>query len=163
MPKTKIVRKHTYMRLSKAKGFCTEPQKWVFQLYFDSFSPPNAERSKIRTFLKVSLVSLTYRLGTMFYFFEKMTVISLCWFTMKKWDLCKCFCSFTQKLQQLVLWNKQPPLKQQGYNGFLQINILFNFFSNQRQNIYYNGSLQKVLRNKDSFLDMCIASSAAVK
>ena len=27
MPKTKIVRKDAYMRLLKAKGFCTEPQK----------------------------------------------------------------------------------------------------------------------------------------
>ena len=94
MPKTKIVRKDAYMRLSKAKGFCTEPQKGVLSLYFDSFSPPNAKRSKIKTFLKVSLVSLTFRLCTVFYFFEKMTVISLCWFTMKKWDLCKCFCAF---------------------------------------------------------------------
>ena len=87
--------RHVYAsRLSKAKGFCTEPQKGVFSLYFDSFSPPNAKRSKIKTFLKVSLVSLTFRLRTVFYFFEKMTVISLCWFTMKKWDLCKCFCAF---------------------------------------------------------------------
>ena len=83
MLKTKIVRKDAYMRLSKAKGFCTEPQKGVLSLYFDSFSPPNAKRSKIKTFLKVSLVSLTFRLRTVFYFLEKMTVISLCWFTMK--------------------------------------------------------------------------------
>ena len=73
---------------------CTEPQKGVLSLYFDSFSPPNAKRSKIKTFLKVSLVSLTFRLRTVFYFFEKMIVISLCWFTMKKWDLCKCYCAF---------------------------------------------------------------------
>ena len=66
MPKTKIVRKDAYMRLSKAKGFCTEPQKGVLSLYFDSFSPPNAKRSKIKAFLKVSLVSLTLRLGTVF-------------------------------------------------------------------------------------------------
>ena len=72
MLKTKIVRKDAYMPLSKAKGFCTEPQKGVLSLYFDSFSPPNAKRSKIKTFLKVSLVSLTFRLSTMFYFFEKM-------------------------------------------------------------------------------------------
>ena len=83
MLKTKIVRKDAYMRLSKAKGFCTEPQKGVLSLYFDSFSPPNAKRSKIKTFLKVSLVSLTFRLRAVFYFFEKMKVISLCWFTMK--------------------------------------------------------------------------------
>ena len=37
MPKTKIVRKDAYMRLLKAKGFCTEPQKGVLSLYFDSF------------------------------------------------------------------------------------------------------------------------------
>ena len=64
--------RHVYAsRLSKAKGFCTEPQKGVFSLYFDSFSPPNAKRSKIKTFLKVSLVSLTFRLRTVFYFFGK--------------------------------------------------------------------------------------------
>ena len=94
MPKTKIVRKDAYMRLLKAKGFCTESQKVILSLYFDSFSPSNAKRSKIKTFLKVSLVSLTFRLCTVFYFFEKMRVISLCCFIMKKWDLCKCFCAF---------------------------------------------------------------------
>ena len=57
MSKTKIVRKDVYMRLSKAKTFCTEPQKEVLSLYFDSFSPPNAKRSKVKTFLKVSSVS----------------------------------------------------------------------------------------------------------
>ena len=31
MPKTKIVRKDAYMRLLKAKGFCTEPQKGYFR------------------------------------------------------------------------------------------------------------------------------------
>ena len=67
MSKTKIVRKDAYMRLSKAKGFCTEPQKGVLSLYFDSFSPPNAKRSKIKTFLKVSLVSSTFRLRTFFW------------------------------------------------------------------------------------------------
>ena len=87
MPKTKIVRKDAYMHLSKAKGFCTEPKKGVLSLYFDSFSPPNAKRSKIKAFLKVSLVSLESALC--FNFFEKMKVISLCWFTMKEWDLCK--------------------------------------------------------------------------
>ena len=79
MPKTKIVQKDAYMRLSKAMAFCT-----VLSLYFEFSSPPNAKRSKIKTFLKVSLVSLTFRLCTVFYFFEKMTAISLCWFTMKK-------------------------------------------------------------------------------
>ena len=64
MPKTKIIRKDAYMRLSKAKGFCMEPQKGVLLLYFDSVSPPNAKRSKTKTFLKVSLVSLTFRLRT---------------------------------------------------------------------------------------------------
>ena len=47
MLKTKIVRKDAYMRLSKAKGFCMEPQKGVLLFYFDSFAPPNAKRSKI--------------------------------------------------------------------------------------------------------------------
>ena len=47
MPETKIVRKDAHMRLSKAKDFCTEPQKGVLSLYFDSFSPPNAKRFKI--------------------------------------------------------------------------------------------------------------------
>ena len=68
MPKTKMVRKDAYMRLSKANDFCTEPQKGVLLLYFDSFSLPNAKRSEIKTFLKKSLVSLTFRLRTVFYF-----------------------------------------------------------------------------------------------
>ena len=83
MLKTKIVRRDAYIRLLKAKGFCTESQKGVLSLYFDSFSPPNAKRSKMKTFLKVSLVLLFFRLCTAFYVFEKMTVISLCWFAMK--------------------------------------------------------------------------------
>ena len=66
MPKTKIVQKDAYMRLSKARSFCTEPQKGVLLLYFDSFSPPNAKRSKIKRFLKVSVVLLTLRLRTVF-------------------------------------------------------------------------------------------------
>ena len=72
MPKTKIVRKDAYMRLSKAKGSLTgqvsaqSPKKGVLSLYFDSFSPPNVKRSKIKAFLKVSLVSLTLRHGTVF-------------------------------------------------------------------------------------------------
>ena len=52
MPKTKMVQKDAYMRLSKANDFCTEPQKGVFLLYFDSFSSPKAKRSKIKAFLK---------------------------------------------------------------------------------------------------------------
>ena len=61
-----------------------------------------------------------------------MKVISLYWFTMKEWELCKCFCAFNtvlskQKLLQLVLWNKQAPVKEQGYNEFSQINIPFKF------------------------------------
>ena len=71
MLKTKIVREDAYVRLSKAKGFSTEPQKEFLSVYFDSFSPPNAKRSKIKTILKVSLVSLTFRLCTVFYFFFK--------------------------------------------------------------------------------------------
>ena len=109
MLKTKIVRKDAYMRLSKAKAFCTELQKGVLSLHFDSFSPPNAKRSKIKTFLKVSLVSLTFRLRTVFYFFEKMTVISLCWFTMKKKISVSAFVhltTFQTKFMQLVMWNK---------------------------------------------------------
>ena len=94
MPKTKIVRKDAYMRLLKAKGFCTEPQRGILSFYFDSFLPSNAKRSKIKTFLRVSLVSLNFRFRTVFYSSEKMTVLSLCWFTMKKCDLCKCFCAF---------------------------------------------------------------------
>ena len=70
MPKTKIVRKDAYMRLLKAKGFCAEPQKRIISLYFDSFSPSNAKRSKIKTFLKVILVSLTLHC-TVFFFFLK--------------------------------------------------------------------------------------------
>ena len=95
MLKAKIVWKDGYMRLSKAKGFCMEPQKGVLSLYFDSFSLLYAKRSEIKTFLKVSLVSSTFRLRSVFYFFEKMTVVSLCWFTMKKWNFCKCFCIAT--------------------------------------------------------------------
>ena len=53
MPETEIVRKDAYMSLSNAKGFCTEPQKGVASLYFDSFPPPNAKRSKIKTYIKV--------------------------------------------------------------------------------------------------------------
>ena len=99
LSKTKTVRKDAYLSLSKTKGFWTEPQKGILSLYFDSFSPPNAKRSKrskIKTFLKVRLLSLTFRPHTMFYFFEKMTVISLCWYAMKKWDLLKCFCAFNK-------------------------------------------------------------------
>ena len=70
MLKTKIVRKDAYMRLSKAKGFSMEPEQGVLSLYFDSFSPPNAKRSKIKTFLKVSLVSLTFSLYTVLFFWK---------------------------------------------------------------------------------------------
>ena len=52
MPKTKIVRKDAYMRPSKATDFCMDAQKGVLSLYSDSFSPPHAKRSKIKTFLK---------------------------------------------------------------------------------------------------------------
>ena len=70
MPKTEIVRKDAYMRLLKAKGFFTKSQKGILSLYFDSFSPSNAKRSKMKVFLKVDLVSLTFRLRTVFYSFE---------------------------------------------------------------------------------------------
>ena len=46
MPKTKRVLKDAYMLLSKAKGLCTEPQKGVLLLHFDSCSPPNAKDLK---------------------------------------------------------------------------------------------------------------------
>ena len=68
MPKTKMVRKDAYMRPSKANDFCTDPQKGVLSLYFDSFSPPNAKRFKIKKFVKVSLVSLTFRLRNVLFF-----------------------------------------------------------------------------------------------
>ena len=68
MLKPKIVRKDEYMRLSKAKSFCMEPPKGVLSLYFDSFSPPNAKRFNIKKFVKVSLVSLTFRLHTVLFF-----------------------------------------------------------------------------------------------
>ena len=61
MPQTKIVLKDAYMHLLKAKDFCMELQKGILLLYFDSFSPFNAKKSKIKTFLKVSLVSLTFK------------------------------------------------------------------------------------------------------
>ena len=70
MPKAKIVRKDAYMRFLKAKGFCTESQKGILSLYFDSFSPSNAKRSKIKIYLKVNLASLTFRLRTVFSSFE---------------------------------------------------------------------------------------------
>ena len=43
------------------------------------------------------------------------------------------------------MWNNQAPLKEQDQNGFPEINILFNIFSNQPQTAYYNGWLQNVL------------------
>ena len=43
--------------------------------------------------------------------------------TKKEWD------GFKQKLLELVLWNKYAPLKEQGYNGFPQTNIIpFKFY-----------------------------------
>ena len=68
MPKTKIVRKKkkrisVFRRVrvnGKVKFLHGAPQK-LFSLYFDSLSPPNAKRSKIKTFLKVSLVALTLK------------------------------------------------------------------------------------------------------
>ena len=46
---------------------------------------------------------------------------------------CKYFRAFNTVLYkkillQPVLWNKRAPLKEQGYNGFPEINIPFNFF-----------------------------------
>ena len=53
-------------------------------------------------------------------------------FTNKEWGTCKYFRAFNTVifkplLLQLVLWNKQTPVKDQDYNGFLQINITFKF------------------------------------
>ena len=58
MSKTKIVQKDVYIRPSKAKGFCTKPQKVVLLLYFDSFSPPNAKRSRINKNISQSKFSV---------------------------------------------------------------------------------------------------------
>ena len=72
MPKTKIVWKDVCMRLSKAKGFSTKPQTGVLSLFFDFFSLPNAKRSKrskIKTFLEVSLASLTFKTSHCVLFF----------------------------------------------------------------------------------------------
>ena len=66
MPKIK----GAYLRLSKANGFCTKPQKGDLSLYFDFFSPPNAKRSTIKRFLKVSLVSLTFTIRTVLFFLK---------------------------------------------------------------------------------------------
>ena len=53
-------------------------------------------------------------------------------FTMKELHRCKCFRSFNiilfkKKLLQPVLCNKQAPLKEQGYNGFPEMNVPFKF------------------------------------
>ena len=68
MLQTKILRKNAYMRLSKAKGssFCREPQKRFLLSYFDSFSPPNLNRSAMKALLRVTLVSLALRFCTLF-------------------------------------------------------------------------------------------------
>ena len=78
MPKTKIVWENTCMHLLEAKGglmdrssFCREPPKMILLIYFDTFLSSNGERSKIKAFLKVSLVSLTIRLCNVFKIFEK--------------------------------------------------------------------------------------------
>ena len=66
MPKTKIVRKNAYMRLSEAKDYRTcqvsagSPRKGSFRHVL--ISTPNAKRFKIKAFLKVSLVSSTLKL-----------------------------------------------------------------------------------------------------
>ena len=102
-----------------------------------------------------------------------MKVISLYWFTMKEWDLCTCFCAFNtvlpkKKLLQLVLWNKQGPVKEQGYNEFSQINIPFKFSRiNHREVVIMDGykcceintvsltsgSLQVLPWNNDSIIE----------
>ena len=66
MPKTKIVQQNTCMRLSEVKDFAWSPPKKFLSSYFDTFQPLNSNRSEIKAFLKVTLVSLTLRLRTVF-------------------------------------------------------------------------------------------------
>ena len=54
-------------------------------------------------------------------------------FTNKEWGGSKYFrvfntVLFKQMLLPLVLWNKKAPIKEQGYNGFPQINVSLKFF-----------------------------------
>ena len=86
------------------------------------------------------LLYLTLRHGTCFKIFEKVKVISLCWFTVKEWDLCKCFCALNAVLiATSSVEYKRAPLKEQSQNCFPEINIFSIFFSNQPQTAYNNG------------------------
>ena len=66
MAKTKIV-----FRSVKVKGNVKTPAEspktgFFRHTYFDSFVPPNTKRSTIKSFPKLSLVSLTLRARTVF-------------------------------------------------------------------------------------------------
>ena len=52
--------------LTSRSIFYREPQKKVISSYFDSFSPLNMKRSKMKAFLEISLVPLTLRARTVF-------------------------------------------------------------------------------------------------
>ena len=67
--------------------------------------------------------------------------------TEKEWD------GFKQKLLELVLWNKYAPLKEQGYNGFPQTNIIpFKFYRINYRPLAIMVACNK--RNKDSAFDI---------
>ena len=51
------------LRVNGQFKFLQRAKKRVLSFYFGSFSLPNAKKSKIKAFLKVTLVSLTLRLG----------------------------------------------------------------------------------------------------
>ena len=131
---------------------CQINRKYLFQK-----SPLQVEMYIIALQKDLLYLSLRHRTAL----FEKLKVISLCWISASAFLHLTQY--FSKKMLQLVLWNKWDPLKEQGYNGFPEINILSNFFSNQPQIAYYNGWLQKVLRNEHSFLDMSLSASAPVK
>ena len=87
---------------------------------------------------------------------------------MKKWDGVKYFCAFNkvlfkQKFLQLVLWNKQASLKEQGYNGFPQINTVpFNFSRMNHRLLVIMDGCDKC-REINIVIGIWIASSAPVK
>ena len=110
-----------------------------------------------------------------------MNNCNCCYITVKlKWDGCMCFGAFntvlfTQKLLQLVLWNKYTPLKEQDCNGFPQTNIPFKFsWINYRPFVIMddckmcckintpsltNGSLQVLPWNNDTTIEKIDACS----
>ena len=59
-------------------------QKGVPSSFFDCISVSNAEKSTIKAFMEVSLVSLTLRVRTLFKKFEKMWATLLYWFAMQQ-------------------------------------------------------------------------------